>query len=130
MSHDCETVVVGQTGRVNQPGTPLRVTSWNVHGSARPNREGLVRAITTLQADVVALQEIRVGQAHRLANRLGWHVLWAHKHFPLGPLVWWRAEGLAVISRCRLSPLPTWELSNGVGRSSYRRRIEIGRAHV
>jgi len=97
--------------------------TWNVHGSARPDRNGLVEAITSFAPDIVAVQEVQIGQAHRLANRLGWNVQWVRKHFPLGPLLWWRAEGLAVISRLRITPLTTWVLTPGTGQSTYRRRI-------
>jgi endonuclease/exonuclease/phosphatase family metal-dependent hydrolase len=97
--------------------------TWNVHGAARPDREALALAIRSLAPDVVALQEIRVGQAHRLANRLGLRALWVRKHFPLGPLVWWRAEGLAVLSRHPMTPAATWLLSPDEGTSTYRRRV-------
>lgn len=101
----------------------VRVVTWNVHGSARPKRDALATVIRSLNADLVALQEVRVGQAHRLANRLGWNVVWARKHWPLGPLVWWRAEGLAVISPHRLKQRRTWVLTPGVRTSTFRRRI-------
>ncbi|MSX80628.1 MAG: hypothetical protein F2737_10440 [Actinobacteria bacterium] len=101
----------------------LRVMTWNVLGSARPDRDGLARAIQSFAPDVVAIQEIRLGQANRLANRLGWRVVWTFKHFPLGPLVPWRAEGIAVISRHAMALESAWELSSGVGRSTYHRRV-------
>lgn len=97
--------------------------TWNVHGSARPNRNGLARVIRSLQPDVVVLQEIQIGQAHRLANRLGMQVLWVRKHFPYGPVLWWRAEGHAVLSAHRISPVATWLLSPDEGPSTWRRRI-------
>lgn len=97
--------------------------TWNVHGSARPNRNGLARVIRSFRPDVVFLQEIQIGQAHRLANRLGMHVLWVRKHFPYGPVFWWRAEGHAVLSAHRMSPVATWLLSPDEGRSTWRRRI-------
>lgn len=101
----------------------LRVMTWNVHGSAHPNRNGLARVIRSLHPDVVFLQEIQIGQAHRLANRLGMRVLWARKHFPYGPALWWRAEGHAVLSTHRISPVATWLLSPDEGPSTWRRRI-------
>lgn len=97
--------------------------SWNVHGSARPNRNGLAEAIRSFSPDIVAVQEVQIGQAHRLANRLGWNVLWTRKHFPLGPLFWWRAEGLAVISRLRITARDTWLLTPDAGQSTFRRRV-------
>ena len=97
--------------------------TWNVLGSARPDRDGLARAIQSFAPDVAAIQEIRLGQANRLANRLGCRVEWTFKHFPLGPLVPWRAEGIAVISRHAMTLESTWELSSGVGRSTYHRRV-------
>ena len=48
-------------------------------------------------ADAVAVQEIRRRQARRLADRLGWHHEWVFKHNGYWPL-WWRAEGLAILS--------------------------------
>ena len=101
----------------------VRVVTWNVHGSARPRRDALATVIRAMNPDLVALQEIRVGQAHRLASRLGWNVVWTRKHTPLGPLVWWRAEGLAVISPHRVKQRRTWILTPGVRMSTFRRRI-------
>jgi len=97
--------------------------TWNVLGSARPNRDALANAIRSIGPDIVALQEVRLSQAHRLANRLGWRAEWAFKHFPLGPLAAWRAEGLAVISRHSLSQEHVWSLSPDASRSTYRRRV-------
>ena len=97
--------------------------TWNVLGSARPDRNALAHAIRSLEPDIVALQEIRLSQAHRLANRLGWRAEWAFKHFPIGPLAPWRAEGLAVMSRHQLSQEHVWSLSPDAGRSTYRRRV-------
>lgn len=101
----------------------VRVVTWNVHGSARPKRDALATVIRSMNPDLVALQEVRVGQAHRLANRLGWNVVWSRKHSPLGPLAWWRAEGLAVISPHRLRQRHTWLLTPGVRSTTFRRRI-------
>lgn len=113
------------TDATGGPSNRLRVMTWNIHGAARPNRSMLARAIHAQAADLVMLQEIRIGQAHRLANRLGYHVIWARKHFPLGPAVWWRAEGLAVLSPHRITQAATWLLSPKEGRSTYRRRIAL-----
>lgn len=101
----------------------VRVVTWNVHGSARPKRDALATVIRSFAPDVVALQEIRMGQAHRLASRLGWNVVWARKHYPLGPFVWWKAEGLAVLSPHRLRQRHTWLLTPGTRQSTFRRRI-------
>ena len=101
----------------------VRVVTWNVHGSARPKRDALATVIRSFAPDVVALQEIRMGQAHRLASRLGWNVVWTRKHYPLGPLVWWKAEGHAVLSPHRLRQRHTWLLTPGMRQSTFRRRI-------
>lgn len=119
----CPRQTDGVTDAGRTDARSLRIISWNVHGSARPSRNGLARAIRSFDPDIIALQEIRIGQAHRLANRLGWNVQWTRKHLPFGPMVWWRAEGLAVISRLRITPLETWVLTPGVGHSTYRRRV-------
>src|SRR3954469_16173259 len=76
--------------------TTWRVLTWNILGSHRPNLDVLAEVIVGYSPDVIALQEIRRRQAKVLARRLDWRFVWTRKHYPLSPLVWWRAEGLAI----------------------------------
>ncbi len=99
--------------------------TWNVRGAALPDERLLAHVLRRAEPDVVALQEVRNGQARRLARRLGWHHAWAFKHNPWSPLLWWRAEGIAVLSHD--PPADVWRacLTPGVRRLSYRRRVVI-----
>jgi endonuclease/exonuclease/phosphatase family metal-dependent hydrolase len=101
------------------------VLTWNVRGAALPNERLLALVLHRAEPDVVALQEVRNGQARRLARRLGWHHVWAFKHNPWSPLLWWRAEGMAVLAPD--PPTDVWRacLTPGVRRLSYRRRVVI-----
>ena len=101
----------------------IRVMTWNLHGSARPRLDAVADLIREHDPDVIALQEVRKAQARRVAALLGWRgPEWAFKHNAARPL-WWRAEGLALMSRHRLAPHPPVVLTPGVSRRSYRRRI-------
>lgn len=101
----------------------LRVITWNVHGSARPRIDAVADLLRAHEPDVVALQEVRSGQARRISALLGWpRPAWAFKHNGYWPL-WWRAEGLAVLSHHRLALHPAVSLTPGISRRSYRRRI-------
>ena len=81
----------------------LRVITWNVHGSARPRIDAVAELLRAHEPDVVALQEVRSGQARRISALLGWRrPAWAFKHNGYWPL-WWRGEGLAVLSHHRLA---------------------------
>lgn len=75
-----------------------RVLTWNIRGSHRPDLALIGEVIAGQRPDVVLLQEVRRSQAVRLAQRLGSHVYWARKHYPWTPVLWWLAEGLAVLS--------------------------------
>jgi endonuclease/exonuclease/phosphatase family metal-dependent hydrolase len=101
------------------------VLTWNVRGAARPDERLLADVLRRAEPDVVALQEVRHGQSRRLARRLGWHHVWAFKHNPWSPLLWWRAEGMAVLAPD--PPADVWRacLTPGVHRLSYRRRVVI-----
>ena len=99
--------------------------TWNVHGSAKPEVARLAEVLAEVGADAVALQEIRRGQARRLARLLGWEHEWVFKHNGYWPL-WWRAEGLAIVAPSALEDVWRVCLSVGVGRRSHRRRVAIG----
>jgi endonuclease/exonuclease/phosphatase family metal-dependent hydrolase len=96
-----------------------------MHGSARPNLVAVTDAIRSLGSDVIALQEIQRSQARVLARLLGWQQVWARKHYPYSPFVWWRAEGHAILTPHRLSDRMTWTLSRGWSTWTYRYRIML-----
>ncbi len=108
--------------------TALRIVTWNLQGSKGVDVSvigGLLRAMTAGgDIQVVALQEVQRRQARALALAWGakdWR--WARKHLPYGPLVWWRAEGLAVLAIRDLDAHDVTPLTPGVRSWSYRRRI-------
>lgn len=104
---------------MDDPGR-LRLLSWNLQGSHRPDLAGVAEVIGAYAPDLVALQEVQRRQAAELAERLGVpHAFWAFKHWPVVT----RAEGMAVLSRLPLAArrvtltrAPIW---------SWRRRIAI-----
>lgn len=103
-----------------------RVMTWNLHGSAEPDLALVARVIAGATPDVVALQEVRHRQARRIAGRLGWHAKWVFKHNPYTVLMWWRAEGLAIIAPWPLDDVCHATLSVEERRRSFRRRVAIG----
>jgi endonuclease/exonuclease/phosphatase family metal-dependent hydrolase len=105
--------------------TTWTITTWNVHGSTRPSIDALAEAISTESPDVVAVQEIRACQARSLARTLAMRRVWALKHFPYSPLVFWAGEGLALLSPHRLSDAGHVELSLNQRPWDYRRRIAL-----
>jgi endonuclease/exonuclease/phosphatase family metal-dependent hydrolase len=105
--------------------TTWRVLTWNILGSQRPNLDVISEVILGYAPDVVAVQEIRRRQAHALARRLGWKIVWTRKHYPYSPLLWWRAEGLAVVSPDAVSELVTISISPGVSTWTHRHRVAM-----
>lgn len=99
------------------------VLTWNVHGSERPDITKLAEAIRFEAPDVVVLQEIRKKQAAELAAALSFRYSWARKHFPYTHLLWWRAEGLAIMTPHALDAAGHTELSNDERSWSWQRRI-------
>lgn len=99
------------------------VTTWNVHGSERPRVRDLAPRISERSPDVVALQEVRWWQAHRLACVLGMKVYWRRKHYPFGRLGFPFAEGAAVLSPHGLRTTGVRVISEDHPTTSYRRRI-------
>jgi endonuclease/exonuclease/phosphatase family metal-dependent hydrolase len=105
--------------------TRLRLITWNLHGSAKPRIDAVVELLQAHEPDVLALQEVRSGQARRIAGLLRWRrSAWSLKHNAWWPL-WWRGEGLAVLSRHKLAVHPTVVLTPGVSKRSYERRILV-----
>ena len=100
-----------------------RVLTWNIHGAARPNLDVVAEVIDGFAPDVVAVQEIRHSQARGLARRNGWRVLWTRKHFPYTPLLWWRAEGMALLSHHAIGEPVSASISPGVSSWTYRHRV-------
>lgn len=105
--------------------TTWRVLTWNILGSRRPDISALTEVISDLIPDVVAVQEIQKRQAKLLAAALGWHALWTRKHYPYTPLIWWRAEGLALLTPHGLSETVTASISPGVSTWTYRHRVAM-----
>ncbi|HEX6787029.1 MAG TPA: endonuclease/exonuclease/phosphatase family protein, partial [Acidimicrobiales bacterium] len=69
--------------------TGLRIMSWNLRGAAKPRLDAVVEIVQAHGPDLVALQEVRRGQARRIAGLLGWRrPAWALKHNPYWP-AWW-----------------------------------------
>lgn len=104
---------------------PWRVLTWNLHGSALPDLGLAARVLQRADPDIVALQEVRHRQANTLAATLGWDHAWVFKHNGYWPM-WWRAEGLAILSRSPLDDVWRAALSHRVSRRSHRRRVAIG----
>ncbi len=103
-----------------------RVLTWNILGAKNPDTAGaIVDYVRISNPDVVALQEARHAQAKALASALGWRVVWRRKHFPFTPLVWWRAEGQAILAPVGLSDARRYVLSRGASTWTYRHRIML-----
>jgi endonuclease/exonuclease/phosphatase family metal-dependent hydrolase len=103
--------------------TTWRVLTWNVRGAARPPLATLAEVIREYEPDVVALQEIQPHQARGLAQLLGWQHRWGRKHYPYSHAVWWRAEGLAIMSPHRLTGFHHQSISPGVHPWTWRHRV-------
>jgi endonuclease/exonuclease/phosphatase family metal-dependent hydrolase len=99
------------------------VLTWNVHGSAKPDVEALAAAIRSEAPDIVALQEIRKRQAAALAGLLKMRYAWSLKHEPYMKLMWWRSEGMAIMTPHLLDAVGHTEVSDAQPMRSWRRRI-------
>lgn len=100
-----------------------RILTWNLLGAKKPDLARAAEVIRSQRPDVVTVQEIRRGQAAELAATLGYHVRWARKHYPLTPLLWWLAEGLAVLSPWPLTDAKRMSLTPHTSTWVYRHRI-------
>jgi endonuclease/exonuclease/phosphatase family metal-dependent hydrolase len=105
--------------------TTWRVLTWNILGSRQPNLDVITEVIAGYSPDVVALQEVQRHQARWLARRLGWRVIWTRKHYPYTPLVWWRAEGLALLTPQSVGEMISISISPGVSTWTYRHRVAM-----
>lgn len=114
------------------PQQPWTVLTWNVHGSAGFDVDAVAAAIRHEVPDIVALQEVRKGQAAALATALQMRYSWAFKHSPYTKLMWWRSEGMAIMTPHLLDAVGHTEVSDGQPMRSWRRRITqwglVGRA--
>jgi len=99
------------------------VTTWNVHGSDKPDAPALAAALALESPDVIAVQEIRKQQAQDLAQQLGMRFAWALKHYPLSPLLRGAAEGMAIFTPHALDAAGHSEISDAKSTWSYKRRI-------
>lgn len=99
----------------------VRLLTWNLLGSQRPDLDVVTQVLRERQPDVVVLQEVQRRQARSVADALGgWGRRWAFKHWPVRV----PAEGMAVLTphritrsrRVVLRRAPLW---------SWRRRIAL-----
>lgn len=97
--------------------------TWNVLGAHQPDLAEIAAAISEQEPDVVSLQEVQRRQVRKLAHRLGWHYAWARKHYPYSPLVWWRAEGIGIVSPWAVSARMRTTISPGVSTWIYKHRV-------
>jgi endonuclease/exonuclease/phosphatase family metal-dependent hydrolase len=105
--------------------TTWRVLTWNILGSHRPNLDVISKVISGYLPDVVALQEIRRSQARGMARGLGWHVVWTRKHHPYSPFVWWRTEGLAIVTPHSVDESKSISISPGVSTWTFMHRVAM-----
>jgi endonuclease/exonuclease/phosphatase family metal-dependent hydrolase len=102
-----------------------RVMTWNILGARHPNLDVIAEVIAGYRPDVVALQEVQRHQAAGLARRLVWRTMWTRKHYPYSPLVWWRAEGLAMLTPHMVSEMISASISPGVSTWIYLHRVAM-----
>jgi endonuclease/exonuclease/phosphatase family metal-dependent hydrolase len=112
-----------QTDPVSPSTSEWSVLTWNVHGSAQPDVGALAAAIRAESPDVVVLQEIRKRQATALATTLRLRYSWSLKHRPYTIAMWWRAEGMAIMTPHLLDAVGHTEVSDEEPMRSWRRRI-------
>ena len=105
--------------------TTWRVLTWNILGARNPNLDVISKVISGYLPDVVGLQEVRRHQVRGLAGHLGWKVVWTRKHYPFSPLVWWRAEGLAILTPHSVDELITISISPGVSTWTFKHRVAM-----
>jgi endonuclease/exonuclease/phosphatase family metal-dependent hydrolase len=116
---------IGKTGRVVSVARTWTVTTWNVHGAARPPIASIAARLRALPSDVIALQEVRSAQAAALANALGMQHHWSLKHYPWTPLMKAKAEGAAILTPHSLESAGSESLPPAPSRWTYRHRIVL-----
>jgi endonuclease/exonuclease/phosphatase family metal-dependent hydrolase len=104
-------------------GETWTVLTWNVHGSQRPDVAEIATAIRRETPDIVAIQEIRKRQAAALAKLLQMRYSWSLKHEPYTKVMWWRSEGMAIMTPHLLDAVGHTEISDDQPMRSWRRRI-------
>lgn len=97
--------------------------TWNILGAQHPDVREIAAVIREQQPDVASLQEVQRAQLRRLAKQLGWQYVWARKHYPYSPLLWWRAEGIGILSPWRVSGRLRTTISPGVSTWVYKHRV-------
>ena len=102
---------------------PWCVMTWNVHGSEGPDIEKIAEVIRVESPDIVVIQEIRKAQAGSLGSALGMRYSWAYKHNAYTKAMWWRAEGMAILTPHLLDETGHREISDEQPMRSWRRRI-------
>lgn len=100
-----------------------RVMTWNILGSERPDLDKIAAIALEQSPDALSLQEVRKGQVRELARQLGWQWSWARKHYPYTPLLWWRAEGIAILSPWAVSAPMASTISPGISTWLYKHRV-------
>jgi endonuclease/exonuclease/phosphatase family metal-dependent hydrolase len=59
----------------------------------------------------------------RLGAKLGWRHCWTRKHYPYSPLLWWTAEGLAILTPHAVGGIWRETISPGVSTWTFRHRV-------
>jgi endonuclease/exonuclease/phosphatase family metal-dependent hydrolase len=52
-------------------------------------------------------------------------VIWTRKHYPFTPLLWWRAEGLALLTPESVGEMISVSISPGTSTWTYRHRVAM-----
>ncbi len=99
----------------------IRLVTWNLQGSARPDLRAVAAVIAELDPSVVLLQEVQRRQARQLARLLGWSVSWRFKHWSVAV----PPEGLAIVSPRPVDDVERVVLALPWSFWSWRRRIAM-----
>ena len=97
--------------------------TWNIRGAQRPDVKQVAAVIREQRPDVVSVQEVQRTQLRRVAQELGWKFVWTRKHYPYSPLLWWRAEGIGILSPWAVSASMHTTITPGVSTWIYRHRV-------
>jgi endonuclease/exonuclease/phosphatase family metal-dependent hydrolase len=102
----------------------LRVMTWNLRGSRRPDLADVARVAFDARVDLLAVQEVQRPQCARLVDLLGMpESRWLLKHRPFGLVGARWSEGIAVLSRFPVVASTDVVLNPGVPLRSFRRRV-------